>query len=126
MNEKVDNQVIGTSDMPPAKTENYETFYRVTQIFLNDLKTVLQDAAYADVKQFLDYLKTYNYILPVALLNEFLNKLSAMPFRMVSPIMSVIENKDLFPKYFEDVTSQIKANQQANTPNQQIKPTNTK
>ena len=105
-----ENQVIGTSDMPPAKTVNYETFFRVTQIFINDLKIVLQDAAYADVKQFLDYLKKYNFVLPVATLNEFLNKLSNMPYRMVSPIMTVIENKDLFPKYFEDVTSQVTAN----------------
>ena len=104
---KVNNQVIGTSDMPSPKTVTYETFYRVTQVFVNDLKTVLQDAAYADVKQFLDLIKSYNNILPIAVLNEFLNKLSTMPYKMVAPIMAVIENKDLFPKYFEDVTSQV-------------------
>lgn len=104
---KTNSQVIGTSDMPQPKTVTYEIFYRVTQVFINDLKTVLQDAAYADVKQFLDFLKNYNNILSTAVLNEFLNKLSSMPYRMVSPIMAVIENKDLFPKYFEDVTSQV-------------------
>ena len=104
---KKDQQVIGTSDMPPVQVLQYETYYRVSQVFVNDLKIVLQDAAYADVKPFFDFLKNYNFILPAAILNEFLNKLAAMPFRMVSPIMEVIENKNLFPKYFEDVTAQI-------------------
>ena len=104
---KKEQPVIGTSDMPPVQVLQYETYYKVSQVFINDLKIVLQDAPYADVKPFFDFLKSYNGILPAAMLNEFLNKLAAMPFRMVSPIMEVIENKNLFPKYFEDITSQI-------------------
>lgn len=100
-------QVIGTSDMPPVQVLQYETYYRVSQVFVNDLRIVMQDAPYADVKPFFDFIKNYNYILPAAMLNEFLNKLAAMPFRVVSPIMEVIENKNLFPKYFEDVTAQV-------------------
>lgn len=101
------NPVIGTSDMPPAQTLKYETYYKVNQVFLNDLRTVLQDSPYAEVKKFLDFLHNYNYILPAAMLNEFLNRLAYMPYKTVSPIMVVIENKDLFPKYFEDVTAQV-------------------
>lgn len=106
--------VIGTSDMPPVQTLKYETYYKVSQIFINDLRLVMQDAAYADLKQFLDFLKSYNYILPVAMLNEFINRLATMPYRTVSPIMEVIENKNLFPKYFEELKPKQPANSQPN------------
>lgn len=119
MSEKQANKkepVIGTSDMPPVQTVKYETFYRISQLFINDLKIVMQDAPYADVRQLFSFLENYNFILPAAILNEFLNKIASMPYRLVAPIMEVIENKNLFPKYFEDVTAQVVKQQSAQQP----------
>lgn len=98
---------VGTSDMPPVEILNYGQQYRVTKLFLNDLKITLQDAPYVEVRRFLDFLKNYNYSLPSAVLNEFLNQLAAMPYKMVSPIMDVIDNKKLFSKYFEAVVPNL-------------------
>jgi hypothetical protein len=103
-NKNANNQVIGTSDMPHVETLKYETYYKVSPVFMNDLKIILQDVAYADAIQYFDFLKNYNYILPVAVLQEFINMLEKLPFGVVSPIIEVIKNDKLFPKYFEDVT----------------------
>lgn len=96
--------VVGTSDMPQVETLSYETYYKVSPVFINDLKIIMQDVAYADAKPYFDFLANYNYVLPVAILQEYINMLGKMPFGTVAPIMDVINNKNLFPKYFEDVT----------------------
>ena len=64
----------------------------------------MQDVAYADAKPYFDFLANYNYVLPAAILQEYINMLKKMPFGTVAPIMEVINNKNLFPKYFEDIT----------------------
>lgn len=96
--------VVGTSDMPQPEILNYETYYKVMPVFVHDLKIIMQDVAYADAKPFFDFLINYNYMLPAAILQEYINMLAKMPFNTVSPIMNVINNKNLFPKYFEHIT----------------------
>lgn len=115
-NKNTAEPVIGTSDMPQVETLNYETYYKVSPVFVNDLKIILQDVAYADAVQYFDFLKSYNYILPVAILQEFINMLGKLPFGTVSPIMEVINNQNLFPKYFEDVTPKPAKAQPAEQP----------
>lgn len=101
---KEKQQVIGTSDMPPVETLNYDITYQVSNIFLNDLKLTIKDIAYADAKRYFDFLAYYNYVLPIAVLNEFLKMLANLPFKYVAPLFQVIQNKDLFAKYFIDIT----------------------
>lgn len=97
----------GTSDMPPVQTLDYNKTYQVTNIFLNDLKITLKDVAYADAKKYFDYLEHYKYVLPIAILNEFLKMLSNLPMKYVAQLFGVIQNKDLFPKYFVDITDKV-------------------
>lgn len=106
-NKNVAVPVIGTSDMPPVETLNYETYYKVSSVFINDLKIIMQDVAYADAKPYFDFLANYNYVLPIAVLQEFINMLGKMPFGTVAPLMDVINNKNLFSKYFEDITLKL-------------------
>ena len=118
-------QIIGTEDMPQPEVLAYETTFQVTNVFVNDLKIILKDVAYADAKQYFDFLSHYNYVLPIAILNEFLKRLSDLPYKYVSKLFDIIQNKDLFPKYFIDITP--KQNQTPTAPvekSKQAKSTN--
>lgn len=97
-------QITGTEDMPQPEVLAYETTFQVSNVFVNDLKIILKDVAYADAKQYFDFLSHYNYVLPIAILNEFLKRLSDLPYKYVSKLFDIIQNKDLFPKYFIDIT----------------------
>ena len=103
-NKQEKQKVNGTSDMPPVQTLDYNKTFQITNLFLNDLKITLRDVAYADAKRYFDYLAHYNYILPISILNEFLKLLSDLPMKYVAQLFAVIQNKDLFPKYFVDIT----------------------
>jgi hypothetical protein len=94
-------KVHGTSDMPTPEVLDYEQVFKVSPIFVNDLKIVLQEVAYADAQPFFEFLKNYDYVLPVAVLNEFLRKLSTLPYKYVNQIFAIITNQELFGKYFE-------------------------
>ena len=108
-----DKKINGTSDMPPVEVLDYNKTFKVSDLFLNDLKITLKDVAYADAIPYFNYLAKYNYILPVAILNEFLKMLSNLPIKYVAPLFAVIQNKELFSKYFVDITPD---NKQENTP----------
>lgn len=95
----------GTSEMPQSETLNYDVTFHATKVFLNDLKIILKDVAYADAQPYFDFLEHYNYTLPIAVLNEYLKQLSNLPYKYVNQLFQIIQNKDLFPKYFEEVTA---------------------
>ena len=103
-NKAENKKVNGTSDMQPVEVLDYNKTFQVTDLFLNDLKLTLKDVAYADAIRYFNYLANYKYILPIAILNEFLKMLSNLPMKYVAPLFAVIQNKELFPKYFVDIT----------------------
>lgn len=103
-NKAENKKVNGTSDMQPVEVLDYNKTFQVTDLFLNDLKLTLKDVAYADAIRYFNYLANYKYILPIAILNEFLKMLSNLPMKYVAPLFAVIQNKELFPKYFIDIT----------------------
>lgn len=111
-------KVNGTSDMQPVEVLDYNKTFQVTDLFLNDLRLTLKDVAYADAIRYFNYLANYKYILPIAILNEFLKMLSNLPMKYVAPLFAVIQNKELFPKYFVDITpnKQQQVQQQVNNP----------
>jgi hypothetical protein len=114
-------KVNGTSDMQPVEVLDYNKTFQVTDLFLNDLKLTLKDVAYADAIRYFDYLANYKYILPIAILNEFLKMLSNLPMKYVAPLFAVIQNKELFPKYFVDITPNKKQQQVENPENKEVK-----
>lgn len=89
--------------MPEPQVLNYNAYYKVTQLFINDLKIVFNNGnvAYCDAKKMFDTIKEYNGIFPAAILNEFIRRLGNFPYKVVSMIMGVLENEENFGKYFE-------------------------
>ena len=92
-----------SSEMPEPQTLDYNTYYRVTPLFINDLKIVMNsgNVAYVDAKKLFDKIKEYNGLFPSAVLNEFIRDIGRFPYKVVSNLMEVIENKENFPRYFE-------------------------
>lgn len=98
----------GTSDMPSPQTMDYTKTYKVTDLFKNDLNTVLSDIAYADASKYIKYIDAYNSIFTAAVLHEFLQMLKQLPYKTVLPLMRALENKDNFSKYFKQVDLGLK------------------
>lgn len=111
---KVEKKQKGTEEMPEPELVNYETYYRVNDIFVNDLKVCLGDMAYVEVQKYLNFLSNYNNILPVASLNEMIRMLGNEPFRMVNPLMVALNNSENFNKYFTQLDLSKKEEQPAN------------
>ena len=97
-----------SSEMPEPQTLDYNTYYRVTPLFINDLKIVMNsgNVAYVDAKKLFDKIKEYNGLFPFAVLNEFIRDIGRFPYKVVSNLMEVIENKENFPRYFEFIKPQ--------------------
>lgn len=93
----------GTSDMPSPQIMDYTKTYEVTDLFKNDLNTVLSDIAYADAVKYIKYIDAYNSVFTAAVLHEFLQMLKQLPYKTVLPLMRALENKDNFSKYFKAV-----------------------
>jgi len=98
-----EKELSNSNDMPEPQVVQYYQTYRITDMFVRDLKTILGDMAYADTKQFIDRIEECGRIMPVAKLDEFIKDLSGLPYKIVSKLMSVIEKKDNFLKYFEPI-----------------------
>ena len=96
-------EILKSSDLKEVKTMNYDLFYRLTPVFINDLKKTLNDVAYVDAQKLLSKIETLHGIFPVAILNEFLADLRNLPYGIVSPLMAVINQKEYFVQYFEEI-----------------------
>ena len=93
-------KVIGTSDMPVPPVVDYSIMYKIQPIFRNDLMTVIGGLAYCEVKKIKSVLDDNNDILSTAQLNDFIAMLSNLPYRVINPLMKVIEKTENFNKYF--------------------------
>ena len=92
--------------MPEPQVLNYEIRYKVTPLFINDLKKVMADVAYVDAKKLFDKIDENKGILPAAMLNEFIRDISMFPYKYVSGLMAVIYDESKFGKYFEMLVPQ--------------------
>jgi hypothetical protein len=90
-----------SSEMPEPKVMNYAQHYKVTPLFVNDLKKVLADVAYVDAQKFFERITSMNYIMPISAVQEMIRDLGCLPYKYVSSFMNIINNKDNFVKYFE-------------------------
>ena len=104
--------MMKSNDMPEPQTLDYGAFYRITPLFINDLKIVMSNGnvAYVDAKKLFDKIKEHNGIFPNAVLNEFIREIGNFPYRVVYNLMQVIENKDNFQKYFEYIVPEENKN----------------
>jgi 16S rRNA A1518/A1519 N6-dimethyltransferase RsmA/KsgA/DIM1 with predicted DNA glycosylase/AP lyase activity len=94
----------GTSKMPEPRTVEYEITYKATPVFMHDLEIVLGNVAYVDACKYIDKVKNNSGIFTIAILNEFINSLGNLPYRIIAPLMKALENQDKFNKYFELIT----------------------
>ena len=94
------SKAIGTSDMPLPQTIAYDNRYQVTDLFKKDLETILADV---DAMKFFRVIDAHNSIFTAAILTEFLRSLTMLPYKVVSPLMKVLDDKDKFAKYFKQI-----------------------
>jgi hypothetical protein len=96
-------EIYGTSDMPVPPVVDYNVMYKIQPVFRKDLITVIGNLAYCEVKKIKDILDSNNDILSTAQLNDFITTLSNLPYRVINPLMKVIENTENFNKYFSPI-----------------------
>ena len=95
------NKIVKSSEMPEPKVMNYYQYYKLSDLFINDLKKVLADVAYVDAKKFFDKIdKAENRIMAIAQINELIRDLSYLPYKVVAQLMTVINAHENFIKYF--------------------------
>lgn len=95
------NNIAKSSEMPEPQVLNYSQHYKLSDLFINDLKKVLADVAYVDAQKFFDKIDSAeNRIMAIAQVNELIRDLSYLPYRVVAQFMSVINNKENFLRYF--------------------------
>ena len=95
------NKIVKSSEMPESQVMNYYQYYKLSDLFINDLKKVLADVAYVDAKKFFDKIdKAENRIMAIAQINELIRDLSYLPYKVVAQLMTVINAHENFIKYF--------------------------
>lgn len=97
------NKPAGTSDMPLPQTITYEISYQVTDLFKRDLETILADVAYVDAMKYVKMIESHNSVFTAAVLNEFIRSLTLLPYKVVSPLMKILDDKEKFAKYFKQI-----------------------
>lgn len=98
--EKNATVVENTTNMEKPKTANYEKTYKISDVFINDLKTCLGDLEFNKADQFIRFAEAKKESIITAELQEFVNKLGFLPWRYVSPIMQAINTPEIMAKYF--------------------------
>lgn len=102
------NKAVGTSDMPVPQTVAYDNKFLVTDLFKRDLERVLGDLAYVDAMKFFNMIDNHNSVFTSAVLSEFLRSLTMLPYKIISPLMKVLDNEESFKKYFKQITEENK------------------
>ena len=94
------NELAKSCEMPEPEVINYSQVYRMSDLFINDLRKVLADVPYVEAQKFFKKIDDCKRIMPISALNELIRDLSYQPYKVVNGIMTVIQNKDNFIKYF--------------------------
>jgi len=110
-----------SSEMPAPQVINYDISYKLTPLFINDLKKVMADVPYVDAIKLFNMISECDGVMHIARFNEFLRELGSFPFKYVSGIMSVINNKEYFPKYFDVVLPKPREQRGNATVNEAVK-----
>jgi len=97
-------EIAKSPEMPELKTIQYNQTYKMSDMFINDLKRVLADLPYVEAQKFLQRVEDNKRIFSIAALNEFIRDLSYLPYKVVCKLMGVINNKENFLKYFNPIT----------------------
>lgn len=95
------NKIVKSSEMPEPQVMKYNQYYKLSDLFINDLKKVLADVAYVDAQKFFDKIdKAENRVMAIAQINELIRDLSYLPYKVVAKLMNVINVHENFIRYF--------------------------
>ena len=91
----------GTEDMPQPTLVDYERQFELTEKFKEDVHTILDNMPYAEVFDIIAGVDQ-NTTLPIAFLNEIVQRISRMPYQVVKDFIQVINtNQSLYFKLIE-------------------------
>jgi hypothetical protein len=95
------NQTTDTREpMEEPRTVNYDQMYKISDPFINDLKSTVGGLAYSTANPFIRFVEAKKEGISIAELQELIDKLRSLPYRVVMPLMKSIENSDIVSKYF--------------------------
>lgn len=100
----IKNKNHGTSDMPSPKVMDYNSQYKLTPLFLSDLKIVLKNIPYIEFIKYFNYIEKYNGVFPSAILDEFIHMLEELPYSVIYPLFNALAKEDNFNKYFQKIS----------------------
>ena len=86
--------------MPEPQTLNYNIYYVVTELFVNDFLTCTDEMAYVDVMKIMSIINRHQNVVSSGQLNELVRILGTFPYKYVNRLMANIGNNDMFAKYF--------------------------
>lgn len=84
----------GTSEMPAPQNIDYNIRYRLTDVFKEDLYTLLKELPYVEARKYMDIVEESKGVMPIAILNGFLRSLANIPYKYIYRIMDVINSGD--------------------------------
>lgn len=95
----------GTGGMAAPQILDYGVKYKITPTFRNDLKMLIKELAYVDAKNLLNVLDDNQNVLSASILNQFIRRLSLLPYKVIHPIMDIIDSgdKEKISKYFQRI-----------------------
>lgn len=97
---------LKSNEMPEPQVINYMKYYKITPLFINDLKKVLCELAFVDAKKYIDRAIENDSIMSIAILNEYIRDLANLPYKIVSTLMTIINDSEKFVKYFQPIEIQ--------------------
>lgn len=104
--------------MPEPLTVNYDQMLKLSQQFVDDAIAILHQLPYVEVHDMVDTIMDSGYVLPVAVTNEIIQRISRNPYHMVKDFMHNVETNQriYFTAYNPD-----KNNQQTAAPAEDLK-----
>lgn len=77
--------------MPEPLTINYDQMLRLSQQFVDDTISILHRLPYVEVHDMVDTIMNSGYVLPMATVNEIIQRISRNPYHMIKDFMHNIE-----------------------------------
>jgi hypothetical protein len=89
-----------SSEMPEPKTMEYTQLYQISERFVHDLRICVADMPYNISYQYITFAENKSAGISVAELNEYIQKLSTLPFKYVEQLMRNCNSEEGQKIYF--------------------------
>lgn len=89
--------LMSSDKMPAPTTVNYDQYFKITPLFIENINIALTNVDSADSLNIKETIEKNEGVLPIAIVNEIIHKVSKMPYRYAKTFMNVIEtNQSLY------------------------------